>query len=202
LDQSYLDVCYGSAPAREKSKSPVGTAEHQTPRRSEDRETIMHIWPIFQGLALVLVANGTPVLAKKLLGDRFAWPLDFGGCFADGRPFLGPSKTIRGVLLSLVATSMAAPWLGLSWKVGAFLGATAMAGDLISSFVKRRLKLTSESMAPGLDQMPESFIPLFACKGFLGLTAADVLIATALFWVGELVLSRALFNLKIRDRPY
>lgn len=163
---------------------------------------MLHLWPIFRGLALVLVANGTPVLAKKLLGEWCAWPLDFGWRFADGRPFLGPSKTIRGVLLSLAATAMAAPWLGLSWKVGAFVGAAAMAGDLISSFVKRRLKLTSESMAPGLDQTPESLIPLLACKTVLGLNTADVLIATALFWIGEMALSRALFNLKIRDRPY
>jgi hypothetical protein len=36
----------------------------------------------------------------------------------------------------------------------------------------------------------------------LGLGIADVLFATILFWIGELALSRALFSLRIRERPY
>ncbi|WP_036260689.1 CDP-archaeol synthase [Methylocapsa aurea] len=162
----------------------------------------MPIWPIVQGLTLVMVANGTPLLAKKVFGAWGAWPLDFGARFVDGRPLLGTSKTIRGLLLALVATAGAAPLLGLPWQVGALAGAAAMAGDLLSSFIKRRLGLAPESMALGLDQAPESLLPLLACKNDLGLATTDVLAATALFWAGELALSRALYALNIRDRPY
>jgi hypothetical protein len=42
------------------------------------------------------LANGTPVLAKKILGERLAYPVDGGGEFVDDRPLLGRSKTIRG----------------------------------------------------------------------------------------------------------
>ena len=38
------------------------------------------------------------------------------------------------------------------------------AGDLFSSFVKRRLDLASSSMAIGLDHIPESFFPLLASR--------------------------------------
>lgn len=162
----------------------------------------MSLWPIVQGLVLVLVANGTPVLAKAALGAFGARPLDFDVRFLDGRPLLGRSKTIRGVLLSLLATSLAAPWLGLPWEVGLLAAAFAMAGDLFSSFVKRRLGMESQSMAQGLDQAPEALFPLLACKNALGLSAAEVLAATALFWAGELMLSRALYVLRIRERPY
>jgi len=162
----------------------------------------VHHWPILQGLILLLVANGAPILAKRFLGPYGAWPLDGGLVLADGQPLLGRSKTVRGVLLGIVVTAATAPLLGLPWTVGALAGAAAMAGDLVSSFVKRRLRRPPSSMARGLDQIPESLLPLLACKSALGLSAPDIVVGTAAFWLGELVLSRALFALRIRDQPY
>ena len=96
-------------------------------------EYAVNHWPILQGLILLLVANGTPVLATRLLGQRLAWPLDCGLKLPDGRPLLGRSKTVRGVLLSILVTTAAAPLLGLPWWAGTVAGAAAMAGDLLSS---------------------------------------------------------------------
>jgi CDP-2,3-bis-(O-geranylgeranyl)-sn-glycerol synthase len=79
---------------------------------------------------------------------------------------------------------------------------TAMAGDLFSSFVKRRLNLPPSSQALGLDQIPESLLPMLACRDALSLTAADIVVGVAIFFVGELVLSRLLFNAHLRDEPY
>jgi len=77
-----------------------------------------------------------------------------------------------------------------------------MAGDLLSSFLKRRLALAPSSQAIGLDQIPESLLPLLASHQELALTAADILMGVAIFVVGELALSRMLFQLRFRDRPY
>jgi hypothetical protein len=162
----------------------------------------MHLLAIVRGLVVVVVANGAPVLAHRILGGWAAFPLDFRARFIDGAPLLGPSKTIRGVFVSIIATSLAAPLLGLSWPVGALAATAAMAGDLLSSFIKRRLKLPPQSMAPGLDQAPECLLPLLVCKNALGLTVSDVIFATIIFWIGVVVLSRALFSLKIREKPY
>jgi CDP-archaeol synthase len=153
-------------------------------------------------LILLAVANGTPVVAKRLFGGAFARPLDSGALFADGRPWFGPSKTIRGVVLATLATTAAAAALGLGWKAGALLGIVAMAGDLLVSFVKRRLGLAPSSQAVGLDQIPESLVPLLATRLLLPLTVLDVAVATTLFFVGELVLSRLLYKWHVRDRPY
>jgi hypothetical protein len=57
-------------------------------------------------------------------------------------------------------------------------------------------------MALGLDQVPESLFPLLACRLLLLLTWLDIGVAVILFVAGELVLSRILFKLHIRDRPY
>jgi hypothetical protein len=62
--------------------------------------------------------------------------------------------------------------------------------------------IATSDRAIGLDQIPESLLPLLACAFFLPLTFFDVAVATLSFFVGELALSRVLFKLHIRDRPY
>ena len=77
-----------------------------------------------------------------------------------------------------------------------------MTGDLLSSFTKRRLALKPSSRATGLDQIPESLVPALMCWHELSLTVADVVAVVGLFFFGEIVLSRLLFRMHIRDRPY
>jgi CDP-2,3-bis-(O-geranylgeranyl)-sn-glycerol synthase len=158
--------------------------------------------PIFKLLVLLSLANGTPIAAKRIFGSRFAFPVDGGANLSDGRPVFGPSKTVRGILSSVIVTTAAAPLLGLDLIVGATVAVGAMAGDLFSSFTKRRLNYPSSSQALGLDQVPESLIPMLACRKALALTAADIAVGVAVFFVGELILSRILFWLRFRDRPY
>lgn len=162
----------------------------------------MHPILILQLMILLVVANGTPVAAKKVLGDAFERPLDSGAVFFDGRPLFGPSKTIRGIVLSLLATPLAALLMGLQWELGALVAALAIVGDLFSSFVKRRMGLPPSSMAVGLDQIPESLFPLVASRLLLPVTLLDILAGVMIFFVGELILSRILFHLHLRDRPY
>lgn len=162
----------------------------------------MHPVTLLQLLLTLTVANGAPVIAKKLLGSRFACPLDCSVTFFDGRPLLGSSKTVRGILLALLASAACAPLVGLDWTVGLVVGAAAMAGDLCSSFLKRRMKLAPHSRAIGLDQIPESLFPLLACREWLGLSALDIVVGVAVFLLGELLLSQLLFRAHLRDRPY
>ena len=162
----------------------------------------MQFLPVLKLLVLLTLANGTPIVTKKILGPRFSYPLDGGIKLGDGRPLFGSSKTIRGILVSIVVTTAAAPLLGLSLGVGATVAAAAMAGDLFSSFTKRRLNFPSSSQALGLDQIPESLLPMLACANALSLTATDIVLGVAIFFVGELILSRLLYWLRLRDRPY
>jgi CDP-diglyceride synthetase len=157
---------------------------------------------VAQLLTLLAVANGTPVIAAKLLGKERATPLDGNATLSDGRPLFGSSKTLRGVILSVAITTACAPLIGLDWEVGFVVASGAMIGDLFSSFVKRRLGMSASSKFIGLDQIPESLLPLLVCMALLPLTPLSVAIATLLFFVGALVLSRVFFKLNIRDRPY
>ena len=64
-------------------------------------------------VGLIIVANGTPVILKRLLGDTFSYPLDGGKTFFDGQPIFGKSKTLRGTIFAVSATTFVAPILGL-----------------------------------------------------------------------------------------
>jgi hypothetical protein len=153
-------------------------------------------------LFLLTVANGAPVIARDILGKLGSFPLDGGARFIDGQPLFGSSKTIRGILIAIVATALCAPLAGLAWTIGLRAGAAAMAGDLFSSFVKRRLRLASGAKATGLDQIPESLFALMVCGRAVSLSVIDGVVVTGLFLVGEIALSPLLYKIHLRDRPY
>ena len=160
------------------------------------------IWLGMRLLLLLGVANSAPIAARRLLADRWAAPLDGGLNFVDGRPLLGPGKTIRGVVVAVVATALASWALGMSPQVGALLGAVSMAGDALASFVKRRLGVAPSGRATGLDQVPESLLPLLAVQGMLDLSAVQILAVTIAFFILEIPLARWAFRLGLRERPY
>jgi CDP-2,3-bis-(O-geranylgeranyl)-sn-glycerol synthase len=153
-------------------------------------------------LLLLMVANGGPIIARHLFGERFGKPVDFGRRFPDGRAVFGASKTWRGIVASLLVTPPVAWLLGLPLEVGMLVGAGAMAGDLLSSFIKRRLGMKPSSKAPGLDQVPESAVPLLLAAPALSLSWRHLVLLICLFWAGGLLLSRLLYRLHIRRRPY
>jgi CDP-2,3-bis-(O-geranylgeranyl)-sn-glycerol synthase len=153
-------------------------------------------------LCLLTVANGTPVLAKKFASNVLASPIDRGFRCADGQPLLGSSKTVRGLLVAIVATTVCSVLLGLGWWTGTLVGSTAMAGDALSSFVKRRMKLAASSRATGLDQIPESLLPLLVSRQRLSLALLDIAAVVSAFVIGEMLISRVLYAWHVRDRPY
>ncbi len=153
-------------------------------------------------LLLILVANGVPVMASVLLNQRFSLPLDMGVRLPDGRPLFGASKTFRGLLLSLPLTGIVAELIGLSFTLGLTVALWAMLGDLLSSFIKRRIGMTPGSQALGIDQLPESLLPLLAVAGPLTISATEIMATVITFAVLELLISRVLFRLKLRKHPY
>ena len=99
-------------------------------------------------------ANATPVV---LGGGR---PIDGGRKFRDGRPIFGPGKTIRGFVAGLVAGpvvgALQGVWAGDVFTytvIGFLLALGALTGDLLGSFIKRRLGISRGGAAPGLDQL-------------------------------------------------
>ena len=70
------------------------------------------------------------MIGAKVSGKDNALPLDGNTTLSDGKPLFGSSKTIRGVVLSVALTTIAAPLIGLGWDVGFVVAIGAMIGDL------------------------------------------------------------------------
>jgi CDP-2,3-bis-(O-geranylgeranyl)-sn-glycerol synthase len=102
-------------------------------------------------------ANGAPVLFG---GGR---PIDGGKMFRDGKPVFGSHKTIRGFVFGILigtfvgwVQEILGPSVGLpkgSVVLGFVLSLGALMGDLLGSFIKRRMNLKSGVHLPISDQL-------------------------------------------------
>lgn len=100
-----------------------------------------------------MVANASPVLVK---GEH---RIDRGANFIDGKPVFGSNKTWEGLLMGILGSYVAGSTLGLVLddlfypllSLGA--GVSALLGDLVGAFVKRRLGLKPGEPLIPLDQL-------------------------------------------------
>lgn len=164
--------------------------------------SIESLQSLLQLLLLIIIANGAPILARVLLHDAFDLAVDFGRKLPDNNAIFGSSKTWRGIWAAALTTSAAAWLIGYSPTTGLLIAAFAVAGDLTSSFIKRRLAMKPSSMAPLLDQVPESLFPALIMMPVFNLTIFSVLLLVLIFIIVELALSHTLYKWGIRKRPY
>ena len=118
------------------------------------------------------IANATPVLGG---GGR---AIDGGRCYSDGRRILGDGKTIRGFIVGIIFGSLvglgqmlAAPYLHpllaqfvtvtpemelvlyMQLPVAILMSFGALTGDIVGSFIKRRVNVKSGNPSPFMDQL-------------------------------------------------
>ncbi len=96
-------------------------------------------------------ANAAPVVFG---GGK---PLDLGKPFVNGRPIFGSNKTFKGFFSGLAVGAAISCIGGVLFRYDVLLGVTislgALLGDLIGSFVKRRLGMAPGSPLPIVDQL-------------------------------------------------
>lgn len=127
------------------------------------KDFLFTIWLILP----VYISNAAPVILAKLGYTRS--PIDFGRNFIDGRRIFGSHKTIEGFLFGTFAGGFIAilqhainylfhvegiyTSIMDAFTKGLVMGISALTGDLISSFIKRRMGLKEGSEAPLIDQL-------------------------------------------------
>lgn len=160
------------------------------------------LYCIIQALALLVAANGAPVLVNKVLGKRWAWPVDKRLKLSDGHRLFGNTKTWCGLFSAVCFTTAAAILCGIEPLIGVLFGVLAMTGDLLTSFIKRRLGHVESSRARGLDTIPESLLPIWLLKEPLALNLIDIALIVGIFFLIEEFVSPVLYRLHIRKQPY
>ena len=153
-------------------------------------------------LILLIATNGAPIIAARVFRSNFARPVDLELRLHDGRPVFGSSKTWRGLIASVSVCALLAVTLGYGCYFGVIFGSLAMAGDLFSSFIKRRLGQESSAQFFGLNQLPEALVPSLYAVNVLGLPWWWALLLAAVFMLLAVLVSRPLYWLDIRKRPY
>jgi hypothetical protein len=148
-------------------------------------------------LFFIIVANASPIILSRLLGKRLNYPMDFNFILADGFPLLGAAKTWRGLLAALIITATIGWIFSYPIMVGIKIAVAAMLGDILSSFIKRRLKKPSSTRVLLLDQLPECLLPLLLMQKEFDLTWQMMIIVSALFLMIEIMLSKVLHKLNI-----
>ncbi len=119
-----------------------------------------------------IFANGAPVIIARLpLLGNFSYPLD-GRLKLGNKRILGDHKTIRGVITAIstsffvisLETHFLGPWYFNRFALfdygeasnlllyGFLFGAGAMLGDILGSFLKRRMGIQSGTWLPYIDQ--------------------------------------------------
>ncbi len=144
----------------------------------------MILYPDIQILLLLWLANFTPPLLAFFLEDRFNAPIDCGRLYQDDKPLFGPHKTWRGLFGALLAGSLLALALGFPVWLGFSAALLSMGGDLVSSFIKRRLNRPSGNNFPVLDQFFEGFFPFLVFIPYFQIGLTRALVLTVMFCIG------------------
>jgi CDP-2,3-bis-(O-geranylgeranyl)-sn-glycerol synthase len=147
----------------------------------------MEIFTAVRALVMIGVASTVPWLVGRVLGERWAAPLDCGYSLWDGKRLFGSHKTWRGLIAGIGACTIVGAAFGLDAFVGAGIGAAALAGDALSSALKRRLQFPPGSEVLGVDQLPEALLPLVIFSGPLGLELWEGPVLAAVFTILDIL---------------
>ncbi len=161
-----------------------------------------------------LIANGAPVIfiGKVIKSPR---PLDRGRKFIDGKPILGPNKTIEGFLIGCLSGLIT----GIAYTLithnrffilyGLIMGLGAMIGDAINSFVKRRINIRSGDPFIPMDQlsfiiMSYVFIKLFELDKLCGIevTLAHFSMIVVIVMILHPLTNMISYLIGLKDKPW
>jgi len=156
-------------------------------------------------VGFILLVNFLPFITGVILEERCNRPIDGNLRWFDGRPLLGAHKTIRGLLAGVLGGLVISLPLQLPWLIGGGAALLAMIGDLITSFIKRRLRYASGKAVPVLDQFLESLLPILFFHHFLQLSlwqlAAILLSFIFLAHLGSLFWHYILYRSSPKNSP-
>jgi CDP-2,3-bis-(O-geranylgeranyl)-sn-glycerol synthase len=175
-------------------------------------------WYFVEAIWFILPAYAANGLVTLIKGTH---PIDRNKKFFDGEPIFGPGKTIEGFIIgcflgALIATIQMIAYNYIPWEqapvklyivnmspiLGFILGLGAMTGDLVGSFIKRRLKIERGGPAPLLDQEDFLIGALFFTFLFVNIRLEWVIILLLVTPIFHLVANIIAYLIKAKKEPY
>ena len=162
-----------------------------------------------------LIANAMPLIARKVLKKRKFTPVDFGRSFIDGKRIFGDNKSWEGILAGIaggcaVGAAFYAYTHNPYWIIYGFLmGSGTMAGDLLNSFIKRRINIRPGDPFVPFDQIT-FLLASYALVYFSGILpnleiypgSQDLLLGLFLVIVLHPIANLFAYLLKIKKTPW
>ncbi len=178
-----------------------------------------HILSLFaSSLWLILpayFANSSPVYFTSKL--KKLHPVDFNRKFIDGRPILGPGKTFEGAFFGIITgtivgtiqtllqerfASIAALLYPMSVKLGFILSLSAILGDMVGSFIKRRVGMKRGAKTPLLDSMDFLIPSLIIARVFVGVGFEACIFLLVVTPVIHRAMNVLAYRLGMKDVPW
>ncbi len=153
-------------------------------------------------LFLLWFINFAPPFSAQVFEQKWSRPIDGGTTFfLDGQPVFGSNKTFRGLSAGIFTGMLAGVIFGFPWWLGLGAGTLSMAGDLFSSFLKRRLYLFSGDVVPVLDQTPEGVFPFLLLGPYFSLSLGYIFACLIVFGFGAFCGS-VFFQRTLMTKPF
>ena len=162
-----------------------------------------------------LTANAMPVILRNIFRKAKLIPIDGGRTFIDGERLLGDSKSLEGFAAGIVGGSLVG--LAYGWYTGssvwfiygALMGFGTMFGDLLNSFVKRRLKIAPGDPFIPFDQISFLIVSYFVVRlsGIVNslnveITLTDLAMGTYVVLVLHPLSNLVAYLLGLKDKPW
>jgi len=152
-----------------------------------------------------MIANAMPVLLKN------GTPIDRGRVFIDGKRILGDGKTWEGLILGIIGGFNSSLAITLYFHIEHlfilfFLASvTGLFGDIVGSFIKRRLGIQRGEPLPILDQLDFAIGSTIAYM-FLGLLSIEKVVLITYSFIIILVLhlttNMLAYKVGLKDKPW
>lgn len=164
------------------------------------------VWAIFIALPAYF-ANGVPVLTPLIFKQRV--PIDLGFTFVDGRRLIGDNKSIQGVILGIVSGLFIGELQSIILNDRTFIARAlilslgSVYGDLLGSFIKRRLKIRPGKILPAVDQVSFILIAIALYTIFFrDLNGIQILFILSITPIIHLIANIFAYILGIKEVPY
>ncbi|MDO8538661.1 MAG: CDP-2,3-bis-(O-geranylgeranyl)-sn-glycerol synthase [archaeon] len=164
-------------------------------------------------ISLALLPIYVSNACAMLLGGKT--PIDFGKRFFDGRPWLGAGKTFKGAVFGIAAGILVAAAInGLLAKqtmlyfsnhyvlISSILVVLAILGDMIGSFIKRRLNIERGKPVFLLDQLDFVIVPMLFLwsQNFISLT--EIIMVLLITLIVHRAANFIAFKFKLKKVPW